>query len=77
MGTLEFSAIFKLKRLKLELWPRRWSEIEPCPILPQPLPCGPAMRYPPAASPHRWPPPAHPSLSERSAAALPNEHLQD
>lgn len=35
------------------------------------------MRFPPAASPHLWPAPAHLSLSACSAAALPNEHPQD
>lgn len=35
------------------------------------------MRFPPAVSPHLWPAPMHLSLSEYSAAALPNEHPQD
>lgn len=38
--------------------------------LPQPGPSGPAMTFPPAASPRLWPAPTRPALSACSAAAL-------
>jgi len=42
-------------------------------LRPPPGPPGPAMRSPPAASPHRWPAPETPPPSSHGAAAPPGE----